>query len=33
MIFSLIALGIPLNDDSFYDTNKLDMNDIHFNRG
>ena len=32
-VFSLIALGIPLNEDSFYDANKLNMDDIHFNRG
>lgn len=33
-VFALIALGYPLEPDKcFYDANKLDMNDVHFNRG
>ena len=33
-VFSLIALGYPLEPDKcFYDANKLDESDIHYNRG
>lgn len=32
-VFSLVALGYPLNDDCFYDANKLKMGNIHHNRG
>ena len=32
-VFSLVALGYPLNDDCFYDANKLKMENIHHNRG
>ncbi len=32
-VFSLVALGYPLNDDCFYDANKLKMENIYHNRG
>lgn len=32
-VFSLIALGYPLNKDCFYDANKLKDENIHHNRG
>lgn len=32
-VFSLVALGYPLNDDCFYDANKLKMENIFHNRG
>ncbi len=32
-VFSLIALGYPLDKDCFYDANKLKMENIHHNRG
>lgn len=30
--FALVALGIPLNKDCFYDANKLNDDNVHFNR-
>jgi len=32
-VFSLVALGYPLNDDSFYDAYKLKNENVHHNHG
>ena len=31
-LFSLIAIGYPLNDDIFHEIDKFDLNDIHHNK-